>query len=231
MVGCVVTGGLQGLGYAVAHRLASMGHAVTLVARNEARMRQNLATLPGGGHDCVALDVGQLARGAELANYAALTHRLACASVLVNCAGVTTHSLLCHCDPADIAHTLNVNLLAPILLSRLAYRQMVKRRGCIVNVSSVLSLTGATLPGTAVYAALKAGLLGLTQSLAAEFRGKVRVNAVLPGLMDTAMAARVPRGAVAPILLAAVTDAVVALVEGQANAQCLVVDAQGARAL
>lgn len=239
---CLITGASQGLGYALSHKLALMGASVTLVARNEDKLIRNLETLPTSetqSHSIVPYDLNNLLPDMAQEsnkNYLKLVDSLKEISVLINCAGITTHSLLPKLKPATIASTINLNLTAPILLSQLSYRHMLKKRTAnkpvIVNISSVLSCTGTTLPGTAVYAALKAGLVGFTTSLATEMRGKVRVNAILPGLIsETSMGAEVNRDlGLSQVSLEDVTDATVdTILNEELNGECIIVDQDGQR--
>lgn len=104
----------------------------------------------------------------------------------------------------------------------------------ILNISSVLSLTGLTTPGTTLYAALKAGILGFTESLAAELNGKVRVNAVLPGLVtETDMGKNATVGGKFPIVsLEEVVDSCVEVIcDETLNGQYILADGKGFRSL
>lgn len=181
----LVTGASKGIGAATAVTLARQGHdvlvgfggdaegAATVVARCEeagASARAVQADL--------ATDVGPLVAAAE---------DVGGVSVLVNNAGVTADGLVLRMDDEAFGRTLQVNLVAAFQLSRAVLRQMLRaRHGRIVNLTSVVGLHGN--PGQANYAASKAGLVGLTKSLAREVgkRG-ITVNAVAPGFIDTAM--------------------------------------------
>jgi 3-oxoacyl-[acyl-carrier protein] reductase len=109
--------------------------------------------------------------------------------VLVNNAGIADDDLLLRLDEARLDRTLEVNLKGAFRTSKAAIRPMLRARGGrIVNVSSIVGLTGNT--GQTAYAASKAGLIGLTKSLAREVARKgITVNAVAPGYVDTAMTA------------------------------------------
>ena len=199
----IITGASKGLGYALSHRLAQLGCSVTLIARNEKLLKTNVDALPVitpfQHHRYMKCDLQDLVNNKLYDRISGdLTNYLSDISILVNCAGITTHKLLPRISTAEIVSTVNLNLMAPIFLSRLSCRPMMKvasklrtdvvpgsfNKPIILNISSVLSMTDYTLPGTTVYAALKAGLVGFTKSLAAEFKGKIRVNALLPGLID-----------------------------------------------
>lgn len=197
----VVTGASKGIGLALSARLAQLGCQVTLVARNELQLKENtnsLLTHHKQQHSYVAADLLALANDPELACREKVESAIKEASILVNCAGATTNTLLARSKELGMKETIGLNLFVPILLSKMAIMPFVaqkKKDPCILNIGSILSVTGFTCPGTSVYAALKAGIVGFTQSLAAETKGKLRVNAVLPSLVletDMGKSARVP---------------------------------------
>ncbi|KAI5967726.1 hypothetical protein CANMA_002906 [Candida margitis] len=183
----LVTGGSRGIGLAIANKLASQGASITLLARNETLLSQSVKQLPSAynqQHSFQVVDLLQLVNPGY--DHSRLQESLKSHMILVNCAGITTHTLLHRMSQQQITDTINLNLTAPIILSQLCIKHMIrqhKRNPSILNIASVLSLTEHVLPGTAVYAASKAGLLGFTKSLSSELRGRVRVNALLPGLV------------------------------------------------
>ncbi|KAG7194090.1 uncharacterized protein KQ657_004798 [Scheffersomyces spartinae] len=184
----VITGASRGLGAALSYKLASLGCSVTLVARNKTLLNQQLNRLPvinqDQKHEMLLYDLMNLISDTDLKKSPIVNH-LNQVSILVNCAGVTTHSLLARISEQDIKNTVNLDLVVPMLLSKLAYKQLFKLKHdpSILNVSSVLSITGQNVNGTSIYSASKAGLLGFTQALAHELRDKVRVNSLLPALI------------------------------------------------
>ncbi|CUM68596.1 uncharacterized protein PRCAT00006323001 [Priceomyces carsonii] len=196
----LVTGASKGLGWAIAQKLALKGCSVTLLSRNEALLKKNVERLPkvhsSQVHGFIPFDLAQLIKpdlGEEDMNN--ILKELKDISILVNCAGVTSHYLLPRMETRMIDLIIGLNLTAPIILSKLAYKPMIATykknsqsssisKPQILNISSILSFTGLTVPGTAVYAATKAGLLGFTESLSAEFKGSIRVNAILPALIE-----------------------------------------------
>lgn len=107
---------------------------------------------------------------------------------MVNSAGIAQSSLLLTTPNDYINSLVDVNLLGTIFASQSMIKPMIRRKkGCIINISSVLGLRG--VKGTSVYAATKAGVVGFTKSLAVELGSRnIRVNAICPGLVDTAMA-------------------------------------------
>ncbi|KAK6197946.1 uncharacterized protein RJT21DRAFT_122762 [Scheffersomyces amazonensis] len=235
----LVTGASRGLGKAISHKLASQGCSVLLVSRNEDLLRQQVKDLPqlstSQKHDFVSLDLNDLIISPDKKKH--LSSYLGDVSILVNCAGVTNHSLLYRLEDSEIISTINLNLIAPILLSKLLYKPMLKLSkesinksqpiSQILNISSILSLTETNVPGTSVYSASKAGILGFTKSLSAEFKGKVRVNSILPGLIrDTDMGA----GASSSLSDKSISlDHVVSksmdiLLDDSVNGQCIICD-------
>lgn len=180
--GCaLVTGGSRGIGAAVARALAAEGWSVATASRS--------GGAPQGLDRCVALtgDVTDPDAAATLLRDAQDALGLP-VLVLVNNAGITADGLSPQLSDDDWASVLDTNLTAAFRLMRAALRPMLKARyGRIVNVASVVGPSRAN-PGQANYAAAKAGLVGLTKTVAAEVaRRGVTVNAVAPGLIETEM--------------------------------------------
>lgn len=183
----LVTGGSRGIGLGVAEALVRDGARVALAARDGDRASEAAAALPGGPHAGIACDVTNAeACKAAVAEAGA---RLGPVSILVNNAGITRDSLLLRLRDDDWAEVLATNLGGAFNMIRAAARGMIRRRtGSIVNVSSVIGLMGNA--GQANYAASKAGLHGLTKSVARELAPRgVRCNAVAPGFVETDMTA------------------------------------------
>lgn len=190
----LVTGGSRGIGQAVAARLYGAGAHVALVARDEARAHAAAAALTGGGTAlAVAADVADA--GQVEAALQTVEHAVGPVEILVNNAGLTRDGLLARMSDADWQTVLDVNLKGAFNTMRLVIRGMMKRRwGRIINVTSVVGLTGNR--GQANYAASKAGLIGLTKSAAKELASRnILVNAVAPGFVDTAMTRELPEQA------------------------------------
>jgi len=189
----LVTGGTRGIGLAIARELAEGGARVAVVGRDLERAQGAAASLPGEGHEGYAADVANSAQGSELV--ARVESEMGRLDILVNNAGVTRDNLLMRLKDEDWDAVLNTNLRGAFNLVRAASRGMMKRReGRIVNISSVVGITGNK--GQANYAASKAGLIGFTKSVAKELASRgILVNAIAPGYIETDMTAELPEAA------------------------------------
>ena len=189
----IVTGGSRGIGRAIVETLAARGAAVGFsFFEHEEAARGVEAALNASGHRVFAArcDVGEEASVRGFVEQ--VTAALGPVDVLVNNAGVVHDAMLVFLDPAKWDAVLRPNLTGPYLCIRAVARGMLlRRRGRIINIVSPSAHAG--LPGQASYAASKAGLIGLTRTLAREFGPQgVLVNAVSPGLIDTDMLAVMP---------------------------------------
>jgi 3-oxoacyl-[acyl-carrier protein] reductase len=185
----IVTGASQGLGRAIAEALAAAGAAVALVARSADKLAAVAAGIvaAGGRAEAFPCDVTQ---GEDIQRVVdAVVEKLGRLDILVNNAGVTRDTLLPRMSDEEWDQVLTTNLRAPFLFMRAASRPMMQQRyGRIVNVASVSGLIGN--PGQANYSASKAGLVGLTRTVAKELAGrKITVNAVAPGFIASDMTA------------------------------------------
>ena len=182
----IVTGASRGIGRAIAAALASGGARVACVARGLDGAREAAETLDAEarGYSC---DVGNPEACAELA--AAVEADLGAPTILVNNAGVTRDNVLVRLKDEDWTTVLDTNLKGAFNMTRAVARGMMKRRaGRIINIASVVGLTGNR--GQANYAASKAGLVGFAKSAALELSSRgVLVNVVAPGFIDTDMTA------------------------------------------
>ena len=189
----LVTGGSRGIGLAIARELADAGARVAVVARDGARAEAVAGELPGEGHRGYGCDVADPEATAALVKR--VEEELGSLDVLVNNAGVTRDNLLMRLKDDDWTAVMDTNLRGAFNLIRAASRGMMKRRaGRIVNITSVVGITGNK--GQANYAASKAGLIGLTKSVAKELGSRgVLVNAVAPGYIETDMTSDLPEAA------------------------------------
>ncbi len=180
----LVTGASGGIGGAIARALHAQGAVLMLAGTRAAALQTLAAEFAEGAHvglaDLAQPDAcDQLIKQAE----AALGH----IDILVNNAGLTRDALALRMTDADWQAVLEVDLTAAFRLTRAVLRGMVRRRhGRIIAVTSIVGVTGN--PGQANYAAAKAGIIGMSKSIAAEVAGRgVTVNCVAPGLIATAM--------------------------------------------
>ncbi|HTD96201.1 MAG TPA: 3-oxoacyl-[acyl-carrier-protein] reductase [Edaphobacter sp.] len=185
----LVTGASQGIGRACALELARAGATVALAARNLDKLAEVAAEIAaaGGTAHPFALDVASEDSIKECAK-AVLAH-FGSVHILVNNAGITRDILAMRMKRKDWDDVLSTNLTGAFLLTQALMSTMVRNRwGRIINVTSIVGQTGQA--GQANYAASKAGLIGLTKSLARELASRtITVNAVAPGYIETAMTA------------------------------------------
>lgn len=189
----LVTGGNRGIGRAIALQLAEAGADIMInYVGDPAEAEATTAECRSYGVKaaCCFADISQEQAVEEL--FAEMVRQLGGVDILVNNAGITRDALLLRLSPADFDAVLATNLRGTFLCMKQASKLMMKQRfGRIINISSVVALRGNA--GQVNYAASKAGIIGMTKSLAKELASRnVTVNALAPGFIETAMTAELP---------------------------------------
>jgi len=197
----LVTGGSRGIGAAVCAELGAAGARVVVnYVRDAAAAERVCDDVRAAGGEAVALagDVSTPAGAQALVD--GVEQDVGEIDVLVNNAGITRDNLIMKLSEDDWRQVIDTNLAGAFFTCRAVARPMLKRRrGAIVNMSSVVGVHGN--PGQTNYAASKAGLIGLTKALAKELGGRgIRVNAIAPGYIETELTDALPEEARAEIL-------------------------------
>ena len=182
----LVTGSTRGIGREIAAVLAACGAKIAVAGRDQAKAAE-VATAIGGGAQGFGADMSDGAQVTKLVEE--VEAAFGSLDILVNNAGLTRDNLLIRIKDEDWDAVLDANLKGAFAAIRAATRGMMKRRwGRIINISSVVGITGNK--GQASYAASKAGMLGLTKAVAQELASRnILVNAIAPGFIETEMTA------------------------------------------
>jgi 3-oxoacyl-[acyl-carrier protein] reductase len=188
----LVTGASQGIGAGIARALAAQGARVVLAARTVEKLEALATELRGNGSEThvLELDLGDTEAIGE--RIKSLPEDFTETDILVNNAGITADNMFVRMKQEEWDNVLRINLTGAFAVTRAVSRGMMRRRwGRIISISSVVGLMGNA--GQANYAAAKAGLVGLTKSLARELAGRqVTANVVAPGFVETAMTDSLP---------------------------------------
>jgi 3-oxoacyl-[acyl-carrier protein] reductase len=191
----IVTGAARGIGLEISRELLAMGMTVVAVDLKEDLLAEMPAKLgsPGEKLDCRTMDVTDSEGFTALIGQVADKHGRI--DVLVNNAGITRDQLLMRMSDEDWSLVLKVNLTSAFIGARAVARFMVRQRdGVIINMASFSGIEGNR--GQANYSSSKAGLIGLTKTIAKELAGKnVRANAIAPGFIATEMTEALPQQA------------------------------------
>jgi 3-oxoacyl-[acyl-carrier protein] reductase len=183
----LVTGASRGIGRAIALALSESGAFVAGTATSDAGAERIQETLSGEGRKGIGLTLDVSDQASVDAALATLSETMGAPTILVNNAGITRDNLLMRMKDADWDSIIETNLSSVYRMCKACLRPMMKaRRGRIVNISSVVGVSGNA--GQTNYAAAKAGMIGFTKSLAREVGSRgVTVNCVAPGFIDTDM--------------------------------------------
>ena len=188
----LVTGSARGIGRAIAETLAKKGADVVIADINLEEAKQTSVEISVSGVRTMAVKLDVSNSKEVITTFEGILKEFGRLDILVNNAGITKDSLLLRMKEEDWDTVMDVNLKGVFLCSREAVKIMAKQRyGRIVNIASVVAFTGN--PGQANYSAAKAGIVGLTKTVAKEYAGRgITSNAVAPGFITTAMTDKLP---------------------------------------
>lgn len=181
----LLSGGSRGLGLEIIRDLLSNGYTVATFSRSETQELTQLRTIYASKLHCYTGDLSNVPALEPIIQ--SIEKNIGTIDILINNAGIARDGVLPIQNPNDIDEVIQVNLIGTLKLTRLVTRQMiVRKRGIIINISSIVGLRGYR--GLAAYSASKAGLDGITRSLARELGEKnIRVNSIAPGYLLTEM--------------------------------------------
>jgi len=181
----LITGASGGIGSSIAKKLHELGATITISGTREEKLKELSSELGDKNVHILTCDLSDSDSVEKLAKDA--EEKMSSIDILINNAGITKDSLAMRMSKEDWLNVLNVNLTSVFTLSKACMRGMMKKRyGRIINISSVVGTSGN--PGQANYVAAKAGLDGLTKTLAIELASRnITVNSIAPGFISTAM--------------------------------------------
>jgi NAD(P)-dependent dehydrogenase (short-subunit alcohol dehydrogenase family) len=182
----LVTGGLQGIGQAIALAMAGAGAEILIAGRSMERAAQTQQAIQALGRRCVTLQADVSDEDAVQRMVTATMQHFGELDILVNNAGMALFKPIEELTLAEFSRVLDINLKGPWLCAKYAFPALKRRRGSIINITSASGHYGGASSGGSAYDASKGGLQQLTYSLAAEFGPHgIRVNAIAPGVIAT----------------------------------------------
>ncbi|MCL6472881.1 MAG: 3-oxoacyl-[acyl-carrier-protein] reductase [Firmicutes bacterium] len=183
----LVTGGTRGIGEAICIRLAKEGADIAFTGHDQDAAKNVISAISNLGKRALFLEADVTDKDRVVAAVSDIEKQLGPIDILVNNAGITRDNLFIRMKEEDWQAVIDTNLTGIFNVTQAVAKTMLrKKRGSIINISSVIGLAGN--PGQANYAASKAGIIGLTKALAKEFSNRnIRVNAVAPGFIETDM--------------------------------------------
>lgn len=188
----LITGSAQGIGMAIALAMAKEGANICIADIKVDNIGNLVSDINKTGARCISTRLDVSNQESVTDAFGTFINEFGSIDILVNNAGITRDSLALRMKEDDWDAVININLKGTFLCSKEAIKLMSKQRsGKIINISSVVAFTGN--PGQINYSASKAGVIGLTKTIAKEYAGRgIRVNAIAPGFIQTAMTDALP---------------------------------------
>jgi len=185
----IITGGSRGIGKAIAHSFCQAGAHIMICSRSTDSVNQTADALVSQGYSALAIQADVSSRTDVETLVEKTLSEFGRIDILINNAGITRDTLLMRMKDEDWEAVIQTNLTGAAYCTREVIRPMIRqKKGCIINISSIVGIVGNA--GQANYAAAKAGMVGLTKSVAKEVANRgIRVNAIAPGFITTDMTA------------------------------------------